>query len=438
MTSLFEIIGILILINTAVFMMTVRIACLSRLRDSQMRYSYATAQFVKAYLIHYILICCILKPFSLLYEYILINLICVLIFYLSLAALFINLRYKTFFSRKNVRTQRNGKDYINSNGNDKISQMKYEVPEKFLEENCSGLQTERFSLIGKLFTEKGMPSFLIKQVALPEKNAGGRRIHIENEVMNSIRDLNKMLERFYSEISLNGFLIVRYFPCSRRPVINFVELWKGYKRLSRAEMWGRLHYGGFEVINEIDENGNFFILAQKKAAKPERTKHPENLLLKLRRVGYKGNIFFVYKIRTMYPYSEFIQEKIFELNSLGNSGKISGDFRITPLGKILRKYWIDELPQLLNWIKGDIKLIGIRGMSIHYFSLYPEYFQRTFELVKPGLIPPLIDNGYHDFDSIVKTEYNYLIDYLESPVKTDWLCFFQTMKKIIFQGYRGN
>jgi lipopolysaccharide/colanic/teichoic acid biosynthesis glycosyltransferase len=163
----------------------------------------------------------------------------------------------------------------------------------------------------------------------------------------------------------------------------------------------------------------------------------KRIVIKLNRVGFEGKIFRVYKLRTMYPYSEFIQKKVFELNQLDKTGKINHDFRITPHGRFLRKYWLDELPQLINWIKSDIKLVGIRGMSLHYFSLYPDNYQDAYLKVKPGLIPPIFDDSNSDFEAIQKEELKYLKNYCASPVRTDLNCFFTTFINIVFKNYRG-
>ena len=65
----------------------------------------------------------------------------------------------------------------------------------------------------------------------------------------------------------------------------------------------------------------------------------------------------------MYPYSEFIQGDIYEKYHLDQSGKIKGDYRITSWGKVFRKYFIDEIPQFYNWIKGDLKLMGRKSVK---------------------------------------------------------------------------
>ena len=66
------------------------------------------------------------------------------------------------------------------------------------------------------------------------------------------------------------------------------------------------------------------------------------------RVGKNRKTIYVYKFRTMHPYSEFIQNDIYKKNRLDKSGKIKNDFRVTNWGRVLRKYFIDEIPQFYN------------------------------------------------------------------------------------------
>ena len=93
----------------------------------------------------------------------------------------------------------------------------------------------------------------------------------------------------------------------------------------------------------------------------------------------------------MHPYSEFIQEDVFKQNKLNDAGKLANDFRLTNWGKFLRKYWIDELPQFLNFLKGDVVLIGPRALSKHFF-LYILFkdLQLLRTSIRPGLIPHIM------------------------------------------------
>lgn len=243
---------------------------------------------------------------------------------------------------------------------------------------------------------------------------------IEKE-FNTGRNIADELVNAHSLIEPRGYLFIKY----------------NQKSISKAEMWGRLHYCGFEVISEKDIDGVFLVLSQKIREISTQRRSFKSFLIKLPRVGYEGRIFYAYKLRSMYPYSEFIQKKIYEMNSLDNTGKFNHDFRITPLGRILRKYWLDEIPQILNWLKSDVKLVGIRGMSRHYFNLYPEQYKKLFIKVKPGLIPPIFDETNQDFDSIQESEYKYLQSYTVSPFATDLKYFVKTFSNILLKGYRG-
>tara|TARA_B100000700_G_C14212574_1_gene475470 strand:+ start:33 stop:455 length:423 start_codon:yes stop_codon:yes gene_type:complete len=139
----------------------------------------------------------------------------------------------------------------------------------------------------------------------------------------------------------------------------------------------------------------------------------------------------------MHPYSEFIQEDVFEKNNLDATGKIRDDFRITAWGKILRKLWIDELPQIYNWIKGDVKLVGVRALSKHYFSLYPLKLQKLRVEMKPGLVPPYYADLPKNFDQILKSEFRYIEEKKKNRVITDLLYFVRAINNIILRGARS-
>jgi lipopolysaccharide/colanic/teichoic acid biosynthesis glycosyltransferase len=79
------------------------------------------------------------------------------------------------------------------------------------------------------------------------------------------------------------------------------------------------------------------------------------------RAGRGGRLFLFYKFRTMVPNAEALKEKYMHLNELQwPDFKITNDPRVLPIGRILRKTSLDELPQLFNIIKGDMSLVGPR------------------------------------------------------------------------------
>ncbi len=80
-----------------------------------------------------------------------------------------------------------------------------------------------------------------------------------------------------------------------------------------------------------------------------------------KRTGKGGQRFLMYKFRTMVPNAEALKEKYAHLNELTwPDFKISNDPRVTPIGRLLRKTSLDELPQLFNILKGDMSLVGPR------------------------------------------------------------------------------
>jgi lipopolysaccharide/colanic/teichoic acid biosynthesis glycosyltransferase len=193
------------------------------------------------------------------------------------------------------------------------------------------------------------------------------------------------------------------------------------------------------VVSEATAGeGELFLIAQK-AADPIRTRRPSYYpIIALERVGLGGHIIRAHKVRTMYPFSEFLQQDIHEAHSLGTTGKFAGDSRITRYGRFLRKYWLDETPQILDWWRGDIKLIGLRAMSRHYFSLYPPEFQALYLKVKPGLVPPVFGESTRGFQDIVDIERRYLESYLRRPVRTDIGSFLGTLHDIVLKGVRSH
>ena len=139
----------------------------------------------------------------------------------------------------------------------------------------------------------------------------------------------------------------------------------------------------------------------------------------------------------MHPFSEFIQEDIYNQNKLNEKGKIEDDFRLTFWGKFLRKYWIDEIPQLYNFIIGNISLIGPRALSKHYFSLYPKDIQNLRVKIKPGLIPPYYADMPKSFDEIIASEEKYIVRKRKNPFRTDLTYLIKSVYNIIIKGARS-
>lgn len=114
---------------------------------------------------------------------------------------------------------------------------------------------------------------------------------------------------------------------------------------------------------------------------------PGGVLFRQKRVGLGGETFSMLKFRSMYVDAE---ERLAELNATardrGNDVmfKMKDDPRVTPVGKFLRRYSLDELPQLINVLKGSMSLVGPRPPLVREVELYSDTVHRRF-LVKPGI-----------------------------------------------------
>jgi exopolysaccharide biosynthesis polyprenyl glycosylphosphotransferase len=104
------------------------------------------------------------------------------------------------------------------------------------------------------------------------------------------------------------------------------------------------------------------------------------------RVGLNKRRFPVYKFRTMVQRAEQMIEQLVDRNEVsGPVFKIRNDPRVTPIGSFLRRTSIDELPQLLNVLKGDMSLVGPRPMAVRDYEGFNEDWQRRRFSVRPGI-----------------------------------------------------
>ncbi len=300
--------------------------------------------------------------------------------------------------------------------------------------------------------------------------------------MNDVRRLNLFLEHIVNHLAMGGYFVMHYTPLENvysgmrkkhgvfgyRILYLFHFLWfravrkipfvdKAYfssclrwldkvhlavvkrrnRALSKAEMWGRLAFWGMDVIAESQGEKERCIIARR-LGNPHPNRFPSYYpIIALAKVGLDGKVLRMHKMRSMYAFSEFIQNRIFQDQGLTETGKFKNDFRLTEYGKFIRRYWIDELPQFYDWLKGDIKLVGMRATSAHYLSLYPQALYDLYIQVKPGLISPIFDQSTTEFAQIVKVELDYLKSYIQNPFKADLKCFVQTFTDIFFRGVRS-
>ena len=102
------------------------------------------------------------------------------------------------------------------------------------------------------------------------------------------------------------------------------------------------------------------------------------------RIGHRCKRFRMYKLRTMVNGSEHEEDRLASENGRGVFFKLEDDPRITRVGRWLRRYSIDEIPQLLNVLRGDMSLVGPRPPLLSDFERFPRHHRRCFAM-KPGL-----------------------------------------------------
>jgi len=127
--------------------------------------------------------------------------------------------------------------------------------------------------------------------------------------------------------------------------------------------------------------------------------------------GIKGKRFDGYKFRTMHIFADKQKEKLEKFNEMGGPVfKITKDPRITKIGYILRKFSLDELPQIYSVLKGDMSFIGPRPPSFNEFPHFQDWHYRKLS-VKPGiscLWQVSGRNNIDDFDNWVKLDLEYI------------------------------
>lgn len=298
----------------------------------------------------------------------------------------------------------------------------------------------------------------------------GYRLFINLHKTNDVRWYNRYFLQIYRKLKNHGYFIGKVHTCSTHKkhyyqkypkyiaglfyYINFIwcrifpklpfakklyfTLTGGRNRMvSKAEIFGRLYFCGFKVVDDMEIKNRLFFIAQKVKMPSYHTNPTYGPIVQLKRIGFNGRMINVYKFRTMYPFSEFLQEYIYQKNDLKTGGKFKDDFRVTDWGKYMRATWLDELPMLYNWLKGDLKLFGVRPLSKQYLSLYPKELQELRQKVMPGLIPPFYADLPETLPEIIESELRYIKAYLEAPMRTQLTYTWKSYKNIIVNGARS-
>ncbi|MCD7884094.1 MAG: sugar transferase [Lachnospiraceae bacterium] len=148
------------------------------------------------------------------------------------------------------------------------------------------------------------------------------------------------------------------------------------------------------------------------------------------RNGLNGKVFRMYKFRSMCKNAPELHKELIKENELdGPAFKMKDDPRITKIGKFIRKTSIDELPQLINIIKGDMSIVGPRPLPTYETAECNEY-QNQRLLVKPGLTCYWQCSGRNDieFDEWIEMDLKYI---KEASLWTDIKIILMTVKAVL-------
>lgn len=148
-----------------------------------------------------------------------------------------------------------------------------------------------------------------------------------------------------------------------------------------------------------------------------RVKLGSPVIFKQERPGLHGKIFTLYKFRTMTDATD------------KNGNVLPDEVRLTKFGKMLRSTSLDELPELINMLKGDMAVVGPRPLLVKYLPLYNEYQARRHE-VRPGFTGYAQVNGRNAITWEDKFEKDvFYVDHI--TFLGDWKIIFQTLKTVL-------
>lgn len=207
---------------------------------------------------------------------------------------------------------------------------------------------------------------------------------------------------------------------------------KGPYVFSKAEAIGRIVYSGFEIVNIEDFNTHCSVELKAVIRAKKKYQPSTGLIFAMPRVGKGARMIRVYKLRTMHPYSEFLQSYMISAHGYSKSGKPADDFRVTRWGAFLRRYWLDEFPQLFNVLKGELKIMGVRPVSKTYFDKIPQELKEKRLRHKPGVIPPYVSlNVGGNLEDVLSAELKYLNEIEDQGFKVELAYFFKALRVIL-------
>lgn len=160
-----------------------------------------------------------------------------------------------------------------------------------------------------------------------------------------------------------------------------------------------------------------------------RLTSPGPAIFRQERCGLNGRRFAFYKFRSMCDNAEELKASLMHLNHKSTAFKIPGDPRLTPLGRFLRKFSIDEWPQLWNVLKGDMSLVGPRPAVPEEVEMYQRWQRRRLRM-RPGLtcLWALAGRDTLDFDTWMKLDMQYIDSW---SLELDWQIILRTIPQVL-------
>lgn len=161
------------------------------------------------------------------------------------------------------------------------------------------------------------------------------------------------------------------------------------------------------------------------------------VLFKQRRLGLNGKVFLIYKFRSMVENAEFMGTGLFNLEN---------DPRVTRIGRLLRNYSLDELPQLINVIKGELSLVGPRPPVEYELGKYENFDDKLKKrfTVKPGITGLAQINGRNQlsWDEKIIYDLEYIEKFNKYGILYDIVILFRTFIKVfkregIYENYEN-
>ncbi len=146
-------------------------------------------------------------------------------------------------------------------------------------------------------------------------------------------------------------------------------------------------------------------------AVPLLLESPGPLFFRQKRMGLNGRPFMLYKLRSMWPDAEARKAELTDKNEMqGPMFKVTDDPRITKVGRFIRRFSIDELPQFWNVLRGDMSLVGTRPPTADEYELYQSHHKRRLSM-KPGITGLWQTSGRNDiqdFEEVVRLDVFYI------------------------------